>query len=719
MNFLYPVKITGVGPSENPGVTLEGTEIKETDRVFEDDYSIDKRLSSGSYGIVYTTRHKNTYEEFAVKVIDRAKLKEKDDAATFREIGIMKDLIDVKNVVRLVDVYITKNTFQIVQFYAQGGDVFDRLAKRVSYSEMDARVLSVTLMKTMRDMHARKICHRDMKPENLLLKSPHDDASILLADFGFAQYVPDEGLKTRCGTPAFVAPEIIVGQPYNTQADMWSVGCLIFMLIGGYPPFQDETHRGLFRKIRGSNFTFATAYWNNVSIQSKQLITSLLTVDPADRLDAAKSLSMPWFQERDARLSNRDLYGSIKELKKFNARRSFRSAVRAIAVATAFKVERISDLMKETDEHVEEDQENVEEANDGSTSSPPVMSKLNMSRTKKKKFAELYDVGDKIHRGSEGVVKKCYSKVHHKGFAVKIIERDHHTDEQVLHEVSIMNQLHHEYLVGVVDFFEEDDFYYIVMELMAGGDVFDRIIDLHNYTEKDARDLAKILLVAVDCMHKSGVVHRDIKPQNIFLESKDDNSAIKVGDFGFAKRVHTPKSLTQRCGTPSYVAPEILKNQPYDQSCDMWSVGVVIYVTLCGYTPFMEEQQEDMFRRVKLGDWKFDSEDWSQISDEAKDLIKGLICTNPDRRLTASQALSSKWITGVSDEYLSERSLISTMRLVKDKNFRLKTVATAIRALQIKATEELKNTLDTTLKVKEKLTVSVASAVCSPKSFLK
>jgi serine/threonine protein kinase len=719
MNLLYPVKVTGVEPSENPGVTLEGTEIKETDRVFEDDYSIDRRLRSGSYGTVYTTRHKKTNEEFAVKVIDRAKLKEKDDTATFREIGIMKDLIDVKNIVRLVDVYITQNTFQIVQFYAKGGDVFDRLAKRVSYSEMDARVLSAILMKTMRDMHARKICHRDMKPENLLLKNLHDDSSILLADFGFAKYVPEEGLKTRCGTPAFVAPEIIVGKPYNTQADMWSVGCLIFMLIGGYPPFQDETHRGLFRKIRGSNFTFHASYWKNVSMQSKQLITNLLTVDPTDRLDASKSLSMPWFQERDEHLSNRDLYGSIKEIKKFNARRTFRSAVAAVAVATAFQVEKISDLMKETDKHVEEDQEKVEEETDGSTASPPVMHKLNMSLTKKKKFAELYQVRDKIHHGSEGVVKRCYSKVHHKEFAVKIIERDHETDEQVLHEVSIMNQLHHENLVAVVDFFEEDDFYYIVMELMAGGDVFDRIIDLNNYTEKDARDLAKILLVAVDYMHKSGVVHRDIKPQNIFLESKDDNSAIKVGDFGFAKRVHTPKSLNQRCGTPSYVAPEILKNQPYDQSCDMWSVGVVLYVTLCGYTPFMEEQHEEMFRRVKLGDWNFDPEDWSQISDEAKDLIKGLICTNPDRRLTASQALSSKWITGVSDKYLSERSLTSTMRLVKDKNFRLKDVAMAIRTLKIKAKAELKNTLDTSLKVTEKLTVSVALAVLSPKIYMK
>jgi len=648
-----------VDPSENPGETLEAIEIKETDDVFEKDYRIDERLRSGSYGDVYTTHHLKTDEEFAVKIIDRTKLSKKDDKSTFREVSIMKDLIGVENVVRLIDVYIRPETFHIVQCYAKGGDVFDRLAQRESYSEMDARVLTVKLMKTMRELHMRNICHRDMKPENLLLQSQYDDSSILLADFGFARYVPDGGLKTKCGTPLFVAPEILAGKCYSTQADMWSVGCLIYMLIAGCPPFKDSTLRGLFRKIRGSNYEFDETRWKNVSLQSKHLVSTLLTVDPAKRMNADEALSMPWFKESDDTLSRRDLSCSILEIKKFNAKRTFKSAV--MVVCTAFHVLKISDLMKETDKYVDEDQEKTEVSIDGSVASPPMMQKLNMSLTKKKKFAELYSVRKKIHSGSTSVVMKCYSKVHHKEFAVKIFAIEDKADERVLHEVTIMNHLHHGNLVAVVDFFEEDDFYYIVMELMVGGDVFDRIIDLQNYTEKDARDLVKILLVAVDYMHKRGVVHRDIKPQNIFLESEDNNSAIKIGDFGSATRFHTPKSLSSRKGTPSYVAPEILKEQPYDQSCDMWSVGVVIYVMLCGYTPFMtpfmEENQQKMLERIKLGDWTFDPEDWSQISDEAKDLIKGLMCTNVDKRLTASQALRSKWISGVSDTALSRRRL--------------------------------------------------------------
>ena len=180
---------------------------------------------------------------------------------------------------------------------------------------------------------------------------------------------------------------------------------------------------------------------------------------------------------------------------------------------------------------------------------------FSLSKIHRKKFEEVYELGEKIHRGSFAVVKQCYHKEWKQKYAVKIIQRGGEkktlSDEAVLHEVAIMNQLDHPHIVKVVDFFEESDYYYIVMELMEGGDVFDRIVDMNQYTEKDARDLAKIMLEAIDYMHVSGVAHRDIKPQNLLLQSKDDNATIKIADFGFARRVHTPKSLNSRCGTVS------------------------------------------------------------------------------------------------------------------------------------------------------------------------
>lgn len=500
--------------SKITGVTL-GDENESKIRVFDTDYSLGKELRAGSYGTVYTTRHKITNEEYAVKIIDRTKLKAKDDANTLREISIMKDLKGLPNIVRLIDVYMNPQTFFMVQVFAEGGDVFDRLAQRTAYTERDARQLSKTLLQTLNDMHKLKICHRDLKPENLLLKGQWDDASILLADFGFAKYIPDDGLKTRCGTPAFVAPEIIKGQPYKQEVDMWSCGCLIFMIIGGYPPFQDENHRGLFRKIRAADFTFHKKYWANVSVDAKELISSLMTVDPKVRLTCQKALNTTWLSVDETQLSTRDLSGSISEIKSFQAKRKLKSAMTAVfmSVASNFKHDKVSDLMRAMDKK----DESSGSVNMASEDAEP--HKFRMSLMHKKNFAETYEMGRKIHAGSFAVVHECYHKRWQISYAVKIIARDGkpETDEAVLHEVAIMNKLDHPNIVKVVDFFEEDDKYYVVMELLAGGDVFDRIIAMKSYTENDARGLAKLLLETVGYMHSTGHAHRDIKPQNLLL----------------------------------------------------------------------------------------------------------------------------------------------------------------------------------------------------------
>jgi len=125
-------------------------------------------------------------------------------------------------------------------------------------------------------------------------------------------------------------------------------------------------------------------------------------------------------------------------------------------------------------------------------------------------------------------------------------------------------------------------------------------------------------------LHERKIAHRDLKPENLLLRSVEDDAAIKIADFGFAKKV-TSKKLTTQCGTPGYVAPEILEGVPYDESADMWSVGVILYILLGGYPPFHEDNQKELFKKIRKGSFEFHTEYWSQISDDAKDLIRGLL----------------------------------------------------------------------------------------------
>lgn len=192
-----------------PGLTLESAN-GDTQFKFEEHYKLQEKLAEGSFGKVYTGKHVSSHDTFAVKVIDRARLSKQDNDNVQREVQVLKDCRDVEYIVGLVDFYSSPSTFYVIQVFAEGGDVFERLANRTNYNEKDARDLALRLLKGMSFLHERKIAHRDLKPENLLLRSLLDDSEILLADFGFASYVPDGGLKTRCGTPAFVAPEVLV-----------------------------------------------------------------------------------------------------------------------------------------------------------------------------------------------------------------------------------------------------------------------------------------------------------------------------------------------------------------------------------------------------------------------------------------------------------------------------------------------------------------------------
>lgn len=270
------------------------------------------------------------------------------------------------------------------------------------------------------------------------------------------------------------------------------------------------------------------------------------------------------------------------------------------------------------------------------------------------RFDELYRLKDVLGTGAFSTVREGQHKRQtERTFAVKCVNRAKLSDEDaaaLLDEVAILKELNHKHIIRLYDFFEEPANYFLVMERMSGGELFDRIVAKAYYNEKEARDVCRILLEAVAYCHLNSVAHRDLKPENLLLVSEENDSDVKIADFGFAKKVLSPKSLTTQCGTPGYVAPEILEGVPYDTKSDMWSVGVILYILLGGYPPFIENNQRDLFRKIRRGEYEFHEEYWGTVSTEAKELISSLLTVDPSRRLDASGALENMWIRGDDDE---------------------------------------------------------------------
>lgn len=246
--------------------------------------------------------------------------------------------------------------------------------------------------------------------------------------------------------------------------------------------------------------------------------------------------------------------------------------------------------------------------------------------------------------------------------------------------------------------FDEGSDFYIVTELVEGGELFDRIVSKAHYTEKEARDLIKIMLETMDYMHKTGVVHRDLKPENlllctgntlntmfelktmlivvVLLLSETDDSDIKIADFGFAKRVKDLSPKETACGTPGYVAPEILRGDKYGTEVDVWSMGVICYVLLAGYPPFYDEDQKRLFKKIKEGRYHFHEDYWSNTSPEAIDMIKMMLCVDQSKRWTAEQLLKHPWIT-MGDESLEGKDLTSSITVMRKFNARRRLRAAA------------------------------------------
>jgi serine/threonine protein kinase len=203
-----------------------------------------------------------------------------------------------------------------------------------------------------------------------------------------------------------------------------------------------------------------------------------------------------------------------------------------------------------------------------------------------------------------------------------------------------------------------------VMERLRGGELIDQIIENKHYSENDARQVARNILMGLEFCHNRRIANRNIKTENLILTEKNNLVDCKISDFGFAKRVLYPNSLRTQIGTEGYVAPEILEHRPaYDVQCDMWSLGVVLYILLGGYRPFRGEGEEVM-RLTRYGEFKFHKRYWRNISEDAKILISRMLTVDPICRITATAALQSDWIQ-MDDDELDMHSLNENLEEMK------------------------------------------------------
>ncbi|XP_055305108.1 calcium/calmodulin-dependent protein kinase type II alpha chain-like [Sitodiplosis mosellana] len=264
------------------------------------------------------------------------------------------------------------------------------------------------------------------------------------------------------------------------------------------------------------------------------------------------------------------------------------------------------------------------------------------------RFSDNYDIKEELGKGAFSIVKRCVQKSTGLEFAAKIINTKKLTTrdfQKLEREARICRKLQHPNIVRLHDSIQEENFHYLVFDLVTGGELFEDIVAREFYSEADASHCIQQILESVNHCHTNGVVHRDLKPENLLLASKLKGAAVKLADFGLAIEVMgDQQAWFGFAGTPGYLSPEVLKKEPYGRAVDIWACGVILYILLVGYPPFWDEDQHRLYSQIKAGAYDYPSPEWDTVTPEAKNLINQMLTVNPFKRITAAEALKHPWI---------------------------------------------------------------------------
>ncbi|XP_065161808.1 ribosomal protein S6 kinase alpha-5-like isoform X1 [Atheta coriaria] len=650
-------------------VNLSGAE-----RVDMSQFDLLKVLGTGAYGKVFLVRKRGGSDNgrlYAMKVLKKATIvqKKKTTEHTKTERQVLEAVRDNPFLVTLHYAFQTDAKLHLILDYVAGGELFTHLYQREHFKEHEVRIYIGEIILALEHLHSLGIIYRDIKLENILVD---DSGHIVLTDFGLSKELPrdcdaaDQRAYSFCGTIEYMAPEVVKGgtQGHDIAVDWWSVGVLTYELLTGASPFTVEGERNTQQEISRRILKTTPPIPDSLGKHAADFISKLLVKDPRKRLgggegDAKELKRHSFFKGLDwDALARKEIPAPFvpvikTELDVSNFSEEFTALPATdspavipanfdkifkgysyVAPSVLFSKNVVSDDLLRATPHVED------------------KSKLMQCQLNNSPFFKSYDLDLEeqiLGDGSFSVCRRCVQKSTGKEFAVKIVSRK--TD--CTQEINLLRACQgHPNIVNLHEVIIDEGHTYLICELLKGGELLDRIRKKSQFTEKEAANLLKKLVSVIGFMHSRRVVHRDLKPENLLFTSDDDDAEIKVVDFGFARLKPEREPLHTPCYTLYYAAPEVLEGDPcgYDENCDMWSIGVILYTMLCGRAPFHARSRDDsaasVMARIKGGEFSFASPAWDDVSEEAKAVVRGLLTVDRKKRLRMIDLNNNAWVQG-------------------------------------------------------------------------
>ncbi|XP_044527815.1 ribosomal protein S6 kinase alpha-2 isoform X1 [Gracilinanus agilis] len=621
-----------------------------------------KVLGQGSYGKVFLVRKikgSDAGQLYAMKVLKKATLKVRDRVRSKMERDILAE-VNHPFIVKLHYAFQTEGKLYLILDFLRGGDLFTRLSKEVMFTEEDVKFYLAELALALDHLHGLGIIYRDLKPENILLD---EEGHIKITDFGLSKEAIDHDKRAYsfCGTIEYMAPEVVNRRGHTQSADWWSFGVLMIKLLTNSMSFQEKDQKQnilIFFRAKLGMPQF-------LSIEAQSLLRALFKRNPSNRLGAGLDgveeikrhpffVTIDWnkLYRKEIKPPFKPAVGRPEDTFHFDPEFTSRTPTDSPGVPPSANAHHLfrgfsfvaSSLVQEP---AQQDLHKV--------TVHPIVQQLHGNNIH---FTDGYEIKEDIGVGSYSVCKRCVHKATDTEYAVKIIDKSKRDPSE---EIEILLRYgQHPNIITLKDVYDDGKYVYLVMELMRGGELLDRILRQKYFSEREASAVLCTITKTMDYLHSQGVVHRDLKPSNIlYMDESGNPDSIRICDFGFAKQLRAENGLLMTpCYTANFVAPEVLKRQGYDAACDIWSLGILLYTMLAGFTPFAngpDDTPEEILARIGSGKYALSGGNWDSVSDAAKDVVSKMLHVDPHQRLTAVQVLRHPWI--INKDYLSQNQL--------------------------------------------------------------